>query len=120
MIYNFIDVNKRLPTIEEDVLIKLEQEEYVVGYRDCDGLWQPSNVNSGYDMASPHIEGDPIAWCKLPEENYIMEETITITKKEYNRLQDVDRWRDSLDAAGVDNWQGIDLAYDIFNKMDED
>lgn len=43
------------------------------------------------------------------------EEMVTITKKEYDRLAKVDDWMDALEAAGVDNWDGVDLAHDIFN-----
>ncbi len=27
------------------------------------------------------------------------------------------RWLDALEAAGVDNWDGIDYAYEIFNAF---
>lgn len=42
-------------------------------------------------------------------------ETITITMDEYRRLQDSDHWLECLNAAGVDNWSGIDYARDIYN-----
>ena len=35
-----------------------------------------------------------------------MSETITITKKEYDDLQEQAMWADCLDCAGVDNWSG--------------
>lgn len=42
------------------------------------------------------------------------EKTVTISKKEYDRLIKVDKWMDALEAAGVDNWQGIDFAREEF------
>lgn len=41
------------------------------------------------------------------------EETITITLKEYKELQERDSWLYCLEAAGVDNWSGFDLACEI-------
>lgn len=43
------------------------------------------------------------------------EEMVTITKKEYDRLVEVDEWMDALESAGVDNWDGISFAYEILN-----
>jgi len=37
-------------------------------------------------------------------------ETVTITKFEYDRLITDSEWLACLDAAGVDNWQGIEEA----------
>ena len=42
-----------------------------------------------------------------------MEETITISLKEYNSLIEDSNWLSCLEQAGVDNWQGIDYAYDL-------
>ena len=42
-----------------------------------------------------------------------MEETITISKAEYNEMQERIFWLECLEAAGVDNWQGIEKAYII-------
>lgn len=43
------------------------------------------------------------------------EEMVAITKKEYDRLMDVDKFMDALDAVGVDNWEGYDMAWDYFS-----
>jgi hypothetical protein len=48
------------------------------------------------------------------------EETVTISKKEYESLKEDARWLQCLENAGVDNWQGIDYAYDLKREMDED
>lgn len=41
------------------------------------------------------------------------EETVTITKKEYDNLKKDSDWLLCLKSAGVDNWQGIDCAYEL-------
>jgi len=48
------------------------------------------------------------------------EKMITMTESEYDRMQrDLD-WLQCLEAAGVDNWSGIDEAISIFNKNKND
>lgn len=42
-----------------------------------------------------------------------MDENITITKAEYDKLVERDEWLSCLEQAGVDNWEGISHAYDI-------
>lgn len=37
-------------------------------------------------------------------------ETITISKKQYDRLKKDSTWLGCLEAAGVDNWEGISEA----------
>jgi len=44
------------------------------------------------------------------------EETITITKKEYNSLLEDSEWLQALEGAGVDNWDGFDYAKELFNE----
>lgn len=44
------------------------------------------------------------------------EETVTITKKEYDRLLRDEAWLSCLEGAGVDNWQGIDYAHEFFRE----
>ncbi len=43
-------------------------------------------------------------------------EFITITKKEYDELKSDSDFLKSLEAAGVDNWQGYGDAQDIYEK----
>jgi len=45
------------------------------------------------------------------------EETITITKKEYNQLVDNSRFLTCLEACGVDNWIGFDDAHDMMEEQ---
>jgi len=41
------------------------------------------------------------------------EETVTIKKSEYDQLVKDSNWLGYLDAAGVDNWQGIEYAIEM-------
>lgn len=43
-------------------------------------------------------------------------ETVTIPMKEYMSLKRRSDWLDCLESAGVDNWQGIDYAYEIWRE----
>lgn len=43
----------------------------------------------------------------------IIEDTVTITKKEYLRLIEDSDWLGYLKAAGVDNWDGFDYAREL-------
>ena len=47
-----------------------------------------------------------------------MQEQVTISKQEYDRLVEDSEWLYYLEAAGVDNWEGIDEAMQI-RKEDE-
>ncbi len=41
------------------------------------------------------------------------EDTVTVSRKEYDDMQDRLRWLDALEEAGVDNWGGIDFAHEL-------
>lgn len=45
---------------------------------------------------------------------------VTIPMKEYLRLIDVDAFMDALEAAGVDNWEGYEIACRIYNGDEDD
>jgi len=47
----------------------------------------------------------------------MQEETITITKAEYESLIKSVLWLDALEAAGVDNWCGYDEAHVIHRQL---
>ena len=47
------------------------------------------------------------------------EDKITIDKTLYNELMRDSRWLSALDAAGVDDWDGIDFAHELFEKWEE-
>jgi len=44
---------------------------------------------------------------------------IEITIPAYQKLKDDSEWLSCLEQAGVDNWQGIDVAYDIRDEKVE-
>lgn len=44
------------------------------------------------------------------------EEMITITKKEYDKMKEDLFWLECLRNAGVDNWQGLDYAAELYHK----
>lgn len=44
-----------------------------------------------------------------------MDDMVTISKKEYNSLLEDVRWLRALENAGVDSWDGIDFAQELFN-----
>ena len=48
-----------------------------------------------------------------------MQEQVTISKAEYDRLVEDSEWLGYLKAAGVDNWQGIDEAMEM-RKQDQE
>lgn len=41
--------------------------------------------------------------------------TVTISKKEHQRLLKSERKLEALEGAGVDNWEGYDYAMEILN-----
>lgn len=45
-----------------------------------------------------------------------MEETVTISRKEYERLQKSELKLECLEGAGVDNWSGFDDAMDMYRE----
>lgn len=44
------------------------------------------------------------------------EETITITKKEYDSLVEDSEFLNALQEAGVDNWEGYHIAQEIIDS----
>lgn len=43
-------------------------------------------------------------------------EFVTISKAEYESLLEDSLWLECLNAAGVDNWSGIDYAHDLWRE----
>ncbi len=43
------------------------------------------------------------------------DDMIVIPKEEYEMLRENDMFLDALQSAGVDNWEGYSIAYQIFN-----
>ena len=48
------------------------------------------------------------------------EATVTISKKEYNRLVKDSDFLNALHAVGVDNWEGYSLACEDDEESEED
>lgn len=46
-------------------------------------------------------------------------ETVTLTKAEYERMLERLEWLDCLEAAGVDNWEGYDIALEMLDGEEE-
>lgn len=46
--------------------------------------------------------------------------TVTITQKEYDYLNDRDWKLICLEGAGVDNWEGYDFAMEQYNTDEEE
>ena len=44
------------------------------------------------------------------------EEMVTIPKKKSDQLVKDSEWLSYLNAAGVDNWEGIDQAFDMMKE----
>lgn len=47
-----------------------------------------------------------------------MEETITISKKEYESLLEDQKLLQCLQGAGVDNWSGYECALEMMQEME--
>jgi hypothetical protein len=45
---------------------------------------------------------------------------VTITSEEYDQLLKDSRWLRALEAAGVDNWEGYDIAVDYFDEWNKE
>ena len=43
-------------------------------------------------------------------------ETITISKEDYEEMQQELLWLQALEDAGVDNWEGFDEAREIYQE----
>ena len=57
--------------------------------------------------------------CNLHiKQSFMNEETVTISKKEYESLKEDSRWLQCIENAGVDNWPGIEFAYDLKREME--
>jgi len=48
-----------------------------------------------------------------------MEDTITISKKEYESLLEDSNWLNALENAGVDNWDGYSFAQELLEEDQE-
>lgn len=44
------------------------------------------------------------------------DDVVTISRREYEQLLSDSDWLACLEAAGVDNWEGFDIARDILRE----
>ena len=49
-----------------------------------------------------------------------MEEKITIPFEEYKHLKRDQAWLQTLESAGVDNWQGMEFAQELWDESKEE
>lgn len=60
----------------------------------------------------------------IPREAWIrasnMEEVITVPKAKWEELLKRLSWLHALEDAGVDNWEGISYAHELFNEEYKD
>ncbi len=45
--------------------------------------------------------------------------TITIPLDKYQRMMEQLRWLSALESAGVDNWLGIEYAYELMEEEED-
>lgn len=50
----------------------------------------------------------------------MVDETVTISKKEYDSLREDSRFLTALESAGVDNWSGYDFARELLLEIEND
>lgn len=48
------------------------------------------------------------------------EENVTISKREYEDLVKRGKILLALEDAGIDNWEGYDYAYDLYEEMNKE
>lgn len=46
--------------------------------------------------------------------------TVTIPQEEFDEMVDRLTWLDALEAAGVDNWDGHDIALELFHEWNQE
>ena len=71
---------------------------------------------SAYSFTEELRQAQQNARKKLEKKNM----NITITLEEYNKLLERDSWLTALEAAGVDNWEGISYAHEIYREDNPD
>lgn len=49
-----------------------------------------------------------------------MQGYVSVSIQEWATMQDRMFWLQCLEVAGVDNWGGIDYAYEMYNKGEEE
>ena len=47
-----------------------------------------------------------------------MGDMVTVDREHYHSLLERERWLCALEAAGVDNWEGMSYAHDLYEEED--
>jgi hypothetical protein len=48
-----------------------------------------------------------------------MEESMAITKEEYEYLSQRDLWLTALERAGIDDWEGCEDALELYKELEK-
>jgi len=56
---------------------------------------------------------------KLPYMWGVVDDTVSVPRNEYEELLERSAWLSALEAAGVDNWEGSEIAQDIYDERNE-
>jgi len=77
------------------------------------GLDWPRAVDEDFDALPPVITLE----CACGR--FLSEQEIIRRVNAYEEMRDRLLWLDCLEQAGVDNWQGTDLAADFYNELND-
>ena len=77
------------------------------------GLDWPRAVDEDFDALPPVITLE----CACGR--FLSEQEIIRRVNAYEEMRDRLLWLDCLEQAGVDNWQGIGLAADFYNELND-
>lgn len=72
-----------------------------------------------YELFSPEKLPDYVKKQFYENREEKVEETVSISKKEYTELQNDSNFLRCLEGAGVDNWEGYEIAQDRYEVMEE-
>lgn len=83
------------------------------GHIVCPGDWIITGVQGEHYPCKPDIFEQTYEVVNPVQE---IKETITISRKEYDGLKEDEHRLECLEAAGVDNWEGYDVACRMMNE----
>ncbi len=87
---------------------------------ECDSTYLRLTVFHDMAPLSEHEEQYQYTCGNCQEQfNSPLEETVTISKLEYEQLLKCQEWLQCLEAAGVDNWSGFEEAQDIRDSLEK-
>ena len=99
-----------------------EDKHYIV-FKDANSVVLDSKIWCNYPLVCYFDEGKSDSYssrifdhCPLSELQRASEETVTISKKEYERLEREVYFLECLRMEGVDNYEGYEYALNSFNE----